>query len=798
MRIVGFFRIITVACVATLLFGAPASAQQEVVTIGVVTDGPAGRGSDDRSAIRDDMVDLLSVDFQVNLPPDKQIEADWTLPGIQAAIDQLLGDPEVDLVLTFGFVSSHLVSLMGDLPKPVIAPLVIDPAFQGLPRVEGGSGVANLNYIAVHDMADIAAFRQVVPFTRIGVLADARLVDAMPDAARRAQTAAGEVGLDVQMVPVGGSVDAALATLNADLEAVYVLPLMQLTDDQFTRLAQGLADRRLPSMSWVGEREVRQGILTGRMTAGFASQIARRTALSAQRALLGDDLATMAVAYPASVRLTLNMRTADAIGFSPPFTLLTEAELIDAGPTASRALSLSGAVREAIDANLALRERDLLLAVRRQDVELAESVRRPRIDLDLNTRLIDQDRAAASFGLAPEWALSGSATLTQIVYADEVWANVTVERSLQQARELDRDTLELDIALEAAVAYLNVLRVQTAERIQRENLSLTRSNLELARLRVSVGTAAPGELLRWENQVAKNRRALVYASARTSVAAIALNQLLNHPLDEAFLTEEVGLDDPQLISSEARLYDYLDTPRDFRTFRRFMALEAIEAAPELQSIASLRTAQERVLVSAKRASWWPTFGLQGGVTNLFSEAGAGSDPVTLPALDQFALPQSGETDWFVAFNVTLPLFEGGAKAAVRVRAREELNRLDAERDRTVQLVEQRLLAALHEMQASLLGIDLSRQAAEAARGNLDLVTDTYRRGAASILDLLDAQNATLVADQEAADAIYLFLIDLMRVQRSVSRFNFFTSPQATDELFDRLETFFKQAAVPQQ
>ena len=425
-------RSMNLACVFTLLLVVPASAQQEAVKIGVVTDGPIGRGSDDRLAIRQEMVDLLSVDFQVNLPPDKQIEADWTLPAIQAAIDQLLGDPEVDLVLTFGFISSHLVSLLGDLPKPVIAPLVIDPDFQGLPRVEAGSGVANLNYIAVHDMGDVAAFRQVVPFTRIGVLADARLVDAVPDAARRVQAGAGEVGLDVQMVPVGGSVEAALAALDADLEAVYVLPLMPLTDDQSVRLAHGLADRRLPSMSWTGEREVRQGILTGRMTAGFASQIARRTALSAQRALLGDDLATMAVEYPASVRLTLNMRTANAIGFSPPFMLLTEAELIDDElPGATRALSLSIAVGEAVGANLALRERDLLLATRQQDVELAESVLRPRIDLDLNTRLIDEDRAASSFGTAPEWALSGSATLTQIVYADEVWANVTVERSLQ-------------------------------------------------------------------------------------------------------------------------------------------------------------------------------------------------------------------------------------------------------------------------------------------------------------------------------------------------------------------------------
>ena len=53
---------ILVASVATLLFGTHASTQQQTVTIGVVMDGPIGRGGDDNSAIRQEMVDLLSVD----------------------------------------------------------------------------------------------------------------------------------------------------------------------------------------------------------------------------------------------------------------------------------------------------------------------------------------------------------------------------------------------------------------------------------------------------------------------------------------------------------------------------------------------------------------------------------------------------------------------------------------------------------------------------------------------------------------------------------------------------------------
>ena len=58
-------RSITLVSVCTLVLVAPAGAQQRAVTIGVVLDGPIGRSNDDRSAIQDEMIDLLSVDFLV-------------------------------------------------------------------------------------------------------------------------------------------------------------------------------------------------------------------------------------------------------------------------------------------------------------------------------------------------------------------------------------------------------------------------------------------------------------------------------------------------------------------------------------------------------------------------------------------------------------------------------------------------------------------------------------------------------------------------------------------------------------
>ena len=109
------------------------------------------------------------------------------------------------------------------------------------------------------------------------------------------------------------------------------------------------------------------------------------------------------------------------------------------------------------------------------------------------------------------------------------------------------------------------------------------------------------------------------------------------------------------------------------------------------------------------------------------------------------------------------------------------------------MIEQRIRSALFDAASTYTSIELSAEAADAAGKNLDLVTDAYSRGAVSIIDLLDAQNAALVADAFAANAVYDFLIDLMEVQRSSNTFDFFRSEEGREDWFERLRRFFAAA-----
>ena len=96
-------------------------------------------------------------------------------------------------------------------------------------------------------------------------------------------------------------------------------------------------------------------------------------------------------------------------------------------------------------------------------------------------------------------------------------------------------------------------------------------------------------------------------------------------------------------------------------------------------------------------------------------------------------------------------------------------------------------------QASFAIIAESEAAAEAARRSLDLVTDAYAQGVTGVIDLLEAQNRTLVAELGVTNAIYDFLIDLKNVERANGRFEALARPEEQAAFLDRMNRFYQEA-----
>jgi len=753
---------------------------EKVVTIGILIDGLMEQAGWSQSQFENELLVLTRGEFDVRFPKAKQLDGEWSAKRIGTAFKQLQTDPEVDMVLTMGYVASAVATLSKQLHKPTFAPFVMDTDLLGLPRKGNASGVSNLNYLSAEAdfVRDLKTFRSVVEFQNLAVLVDKTAYDAQAELVERAQQVVADAGLNLQFVLQTKQDEDLANKLPEDTDAVVLTSLPRLGAAAMQRLINALIAKRIPGYSLPGSHLVEQGLLMAEAPASDWQRLARRNALNMLAVMKGEAAENQAVMFKGKRRLTLNMATARAIGLSPRFDILHQAILLNEEPKPTgRSFSLSSVAHEAVRANLDLRATALGLEGGQTEVEEARARLRPQLRASIAYTQLNNDSVPVIIGFSAEQSTTAALTMSQLIYSDEVFSNVKIQHYLQNNRQALYRQLELDIIQDATLAYLNVLRSQTLVQIRRQNTNLTRTNLRLAKDRQHLGVGKPAEVYRWQSELATSKRELLQAQAQHQQVRDVLNRLLHRSFKEAFITTSATLDDPSLLVSRKALFDYVNNDRAFELMGDFMVKEALKASPEMAGLQALVTASKLELKINQRAYLSPSVALQGEVSNVIDEN------------RQAGMPVEGDTDWTVGVNVSIPLYEGGARSARVSGSRLAFEKNSMQLDATAERIEQGTRATLHQITASYPAIQLSKEAAVAARKNFKLVTDAYTRGALSILDLLDAQNAALVAEVSATNAVFVFLIDLMNLQRSLGRFDFFLDEQGLDEWLSRLRNY---------
>ncbi|MCH7774411.1 MAG: TolC family protein [Bacteroidetes bacterium] len=452
-------------------------------------------------------------------------------------------------------------------------------------------------------------------------------------------------------------------------------------------------------------------------------------------------------------------------------------------------------IDNAIESNL-----DLLAERRRiesgeQDVNIARSFLLPQLDVSATGTLIDKDRAETGFGQVSERMIVGDLTLDQIIYDVDAWANLDINSLIQELRLNELEQAELDLIREASISYINILVAKTIEKINKDNLVLSKSNMEIAKFRVNVGSANLTEIYRWESEIANNLKAVIQANADRNVGEINLNQLLNRPSEENFELDEASLDELVSLVAGDRVIKHYQNKWDFKIFREFMVQEAFVYSPELKVIDKAIEIQQRISTAATTQFFLPTIGLQGQLANTFYRGGAGSEiePITIPGVGDFefgTIPK--DFSWGIGLNLRLPLFEGTGRFAEIEQSSIEVKKLNLEKKSLKNKIEQGVRSALHQSGSSFAGMKQAKISSNASAKNLRIVIDLYSKGFASITDLLDAQNAALIAELLATSAQFNFFIDMMNVQRAAGEFVFNASAEVQDEFINRLEDYYEK------
>jgi len=771
-----------IVCTLILLTLAPlfTAHAAKVINIGIIMDGETKQGGWTTEQFKSELKALTKGEFELRFSMEKQLDGKWSAKRITAAFKKLQSDPEVNMVLALGYVSSAVAILDRPLHKPTFAPFVWDAHLLGMDLKGDTSGIRNLNFLGgkADFERDLKTFRSVVEFHKPAVLVDASVYEALPGLIQRARDVAATGNVELRFILQTTQDEDLAGKLSEDIDAVVVTSLPRLGPAAMDRLIKALNKKRLPSYSLIGSHLVEQGVLMAEAPASDWQRLARRNALNMYAVLKGEAAQNQPITFKGKRRLTLNMATARAIGLSPRYDVIHQAILLNEEPLPTgRSLTLSSVAHEAVRANLDLRATALGLEGGQTEIDEARARLLPQLSANMAYAQLNDDSTNVLSGAVAEQSTTAALRLRQLIYSDEVFTNVDIQRYLQNNRQALYHQLELDIIQDATLAYLNVLRAQTLVHIRRQNTNLTQTSLRLAKDRQHLGVGKPAEVYRWQSELATSKKELLEAQAQYQQVRDALNRLLHRPFKEPFIITSATLDDPSLLVSRKELFDYVNNDHAYKLMGDFMVKEALADSPEMASLQALVTVSKLELKINQRAYWSPTVALQGEVTNVMDEN------------RQAGLSAEGDTDWAVGVNVSIPLYEGGARRARVSGSRLAFEQNNRQLDATAERIEQRVRATLHQISASYPGIQLSKEAEVAARKNHTLVTDAYTRGALSILDLLDAQNAALVAEVSATNAVFVFLIDLMNLQRNVGRFDFFLDEQGLDEWLGRLRHY---------
>ncbi|MGB7293493.1 MAG: hypothetical protein WBD99_15080 [Thermodesulfobacteriota bacterium] len=184
--------------------------------IGIVFDGSSDLNQRALSIYKKEIIAVTEGEFDVQFPTDKIIQADWTTASVRSAIDRLLSDPGVDILITLGIIGSTEVSKRRNLNKPVIAPWIIDRELLGLPINEkGASGIRNLYYLErpITLSRDIQVFREILPFNRLALLYMPIVTELAPDVEDVVQSIAEVRGISIVTIPASTSIQNTLAAI---------------------------------------------------------------------------------------------------------------------------------------------------------------------------------------------------------------------------------------------------------------------------------------------------------------------------------------------------------------------------------------------------------------------------------------------------------------------------------------------------------------------------------------------------------------------------------------------------------
>jgi len=394
-------------------------------------------------------------------------------------------------------------------------------------------------------------------------------------------------------------------------------------------------------------------------------------------------------------------------------TLVATTALTGAAMHGARADTLEGALALAYQNNPQINSQRAATRATDESVGVALSGYRPQVSAtaQIGEQYLDN---LSKGGLKSNGTIATSSyglTTRQTLFNGFLTASRTrqAEGQVFSQRETLRNA-EQTILLNAATAYMNLLRDAALLELQRNNVKVLEATLRQTRDRFTAGEVTRTDLAQAESSLAAGRSFLHAAES-------------NYTTSKSAYVQTVGVEPGKLASASP--VDRFFPP----TLNAALARAASQNPNITIAMFNVDVAVEQVKVT--EAALYPVVSVNGSFQKNFGSASQ------LTALESL----SGS----VVAQVTAPIYQGGSEYASIRQAKETLGqrRLDLDTQRLA--VQQNVTQSWGQLEAAKAQVDSSTAQVTSSEIALDGVREEARVGQRTTLDVLNAQQALVQA-----------------------------------------------------
>jgi outer membrane protein TolC len=318
------------------------------------------------------------------------------------------------------------------------------------------------------------------------------------------------------------------------------------------------------------------------------------------------------------------------------------------------------------------------------------------------------------------------------------WANFNFKKAGKRSAWDDLKLAEKSVALSVKEGCYNLLKAQMLYEVQIDAVKKSIEQLNMARARYDLGSASLSDFLKAKVQLGNDSLNLITYANNVKLTEASLNSLL-------------GLDINTPLEIDAKLeYGKLEANLEDETRK------ALEKHPQIDK-AKMGINQAHSSLTAARSANFPKISFSGDYSwsdNQFPEA---------------RRDWSNYDSWGIGISVSLNIFEGFSTTS-KVRSAKAMLNLAKENlkqsKRDLELAIKQAYLSVNEAEQK---IRLTDEALKSAEEDLNITQEKYNLGAASMLELLDANVSYKTAKSNQVQALYDYNLALAQFEKAIDK-----------------------------